>query len=474
MKTRVSVRLISVVTALLATAILAGPAWAVNYPTYISSTSPVGWWGMNEGAAATTTADLSGAYGAANNQAGVNLDLTYLNPGVNTLPGQAGFVSGGGNSAYLDGGSNSTAYNHSTAPYSGALPGAIYRYESGFSVEVWAKMDGFSGTADSERVIGCREWGLGFVIGGGPLHFTTFGKQDYFSTTAMPLDGGWHQIGVSWDGNVTASFFIDGAAAGTYVGGNSGLTPINNASPNNRVNLGSRATDTQHFKGWIDEAVIWDHTRTETDFLASWVAAHATAAPASFTATPASPLDFGSLGVATASSPQTVTLANVGDLSGDVTAASITGGFVFSTVPGTPTYPVAGGGTAVYGIQLPAQTVPGSYAGVATFTTSTGVFTYDLTATVFAHAGDVNGDGQVSLLDYNVIKANFGNAYESGFHWADGDVNGDKQVGLLDFNIVKAHFGHTTGDGAAVTAVPEPATLSLLALAGLAALRRKR
>jgi len=89
------------------------------------------------------------------------------------------------------------------------------------------------------------------------------------------------------------------------------------------------------------------------------------------------------------------------------------------------------------------------------------------------HPGDVNGDGQVSLLDYNVIKANFGNTYESGNHWTDGDVNGDLQVGLLDFNIVKAHFGHTSGD-VGVTAVPEPATMSLLALAGLAALRRKR
>ncbi|MCY2927173.1 MAG: DUF2961 domain-containing protein [Planctomycetota bacterium] len=72
--------------------------------------------------------------------------------------------------------------------------------------------------------------------------------------------------------------------------------------------------------------------------------------------------------------------------------------------------------------------------------------------------GDVNSDGQVGLMDYNIIKANFGNVYGSGTHWGDGDLNGDGQVGLLDFNIVKAHFGHTAGSSPE-TAVPEPATL---------------
>ncbi|MCY2927276.1 MAG: dockerin type I repeat-containing protein [Planctomycetota bacterium] len=217
---------------------------------------------------------------------------------------------------------------------------------------------------------------------------------------------------------------------------------------------------------------------TESDWSALQVVKHSGAppTPANFTATPAGPFDFGPVGVSTISAVQTVTLTNIGGTAGDVTGATVTGGFAFTVPePGVTPYSVGPAGTAVYGIQLPAQALPGSYAGTATFTTSAGgPFTYDLTATVFAHAGDVNGDGQVSLLDYNIIKANFGNTYESGNHWGDGDVNGDEQVGLLDFNIVKAHFGHTTGDGAAVTAVPEPATLSLLALAGLAALRRKR
>ncbi|MCY2926108.1 MAG: dockerin type I domain-containing protein [Planctomycetota bacterium] len=205
--------------------------------------------------------------------------------------------------------------------------------------------------------------------------------------------------------------------------------------------------------------------------------------PANIVPTPGSPgaLDLGLVAVSSISAPQTVTLNNLGQQSGNVTSVSLTGPFSFAApVPGPTPYAIAGGGSAAYNIVLDPQTVPTNvprgtpYTGTATFVTSSVTFTYDLTANVFAHAGDVTGDGQVSLLDYNVIKANFGAAYESGNHWADGDVNGDLQVGLLDFNIVKAHFGHTTGDGAAVTAVPEPATMSLLALAGLAALRRKR
>ncbi|MCY2926287.1 MAG: dockerin type I repeat-containing protein, partial [Planctomycetota bacterium] len=191
------------------------------------------------------------------------------------------------------------------------------------------------------------------------------------------------------------------------------------------------------------------------------------------TASPAGPFNFGTVGVSTIASAQTVTLNNIGGSDVNITAATVTGGFAFTLpLPGTPTYAVASGASAVYGIELPGQSTPGHYAGTATFVTDIAdgagfkTFTYDLAADVVAHAGDVNGDGQVSLLDYNIIKAHFGNAYADGNHWNDGDVNSDLQVGLLDFNIVKAHFGHTTGDGAALTAVPEPA--SMLALLGVA------
>ena len=63
---------------------------------------------MNESSTATTTSDLSAAFGAANNGAGVNLDLTYQGVGTNTLPGQPGFVNSPGDlSTYVDGSSTS-------------------------------------------------------------------------------------------------------------------------------------------------------------------------------------------------------------------------------------------------------------------------------------------------------------------------------------------------------------------------------
>jgi len=50
--------------------------------------------------------------------------------------------------------------------------------------------------------------------------------------------------------------------------------------------------------------------------------------------------------------------------------------------------------------------------------------------------------------------------------WPQGDFDKDQDVDLDDFVILKNGWG--------AAAVPEPATLSLLAVAGLAIVRRKR
>ncbi len=77
--------------------------------------------------------------------------------------------------------------------------------------------------------------------------------------------------------------------------------------------------------------------------------------------------------------------------------------------------------------------------------------------------GDINGDGLVDVADYNIWAANVG---RTGATWSQGDLNGDGLVDVADYNIWAANVGKTAG-------TPEPASLSLVAIGGLAFLRRR-
>jgi len=77
--------------------------------------------------------------------------------------------------------------------------------------------------------------------------------------------------------------------------------------------------------------------------------------------------------------------------------------------------------------------------------------------------GDADENGVVNAADYIALKSHMGQG--SGATAADGDVDWD------DALLLRAHYGETSaGSGT----IPEPATLSLLALGGLAVLRRRR
>ena len=81
--------------------------------------------------------------------------------------------------------------------------------------------------------------------------------------------------------------------------------------------------------------------------------------------------------------------------------------------------------------------------------------------------GDLNGDNVVDAADYIILKSNFGNA--PSVQGEDGDLNGDNIIDAADLALFAGDINAATG-----TAIPEPTTLALLTLGGLAVVRRRR
>ncbi len=81
---------------------------------------------------------------------------------------------------------------------------------------------------------------------------------------------------------------------------------------------------------------------------------------------------------------------------------------------------------------------------------------------------DFNLDGIVNGGDFLIWNGGYGTPMAD---WIDGDANGDGIVNGQDFLIWNANYGDTSS---APRSTPEPASLVLLALGGMAILRRRR
>jgi autotransporter-associated beta strand protein len=102
---------------------------------------------------------------------------------------------------------------------------------------------------------------------------------------------------------------------------------------------------------------------------------------------------------------------------------------------------------------------------------------------MYTYNGDANLSANVDADDYFIIDSNY-NKSGTVFGYSKGDFNYDGVINGDDFALIDAGFsgqgavpilpGAPVGELAGVTAVPEPSTLSLLALGGAALLRRRR
>lgn len=60
------------------------------------------------------------------------------------------------------------------------------------------------------------------------------------------------------------------------------------------------------------------------------------------------------------------------------------------------------------------------------------------TPTPSAKPGDVDGNGQIDIFDFNVVLSNFG---KTPAQRSEGDLDGNNKVDIFDFNILLTHFG---------------------------------
>jgi hypothetical protein len=98
--------------------------------------------------------------------------------------------------------------------------------------------------------------------------------------------------------------------------------------------------------------------------------------------------------------------------------------------------------------------------------------TYELNHYFLTSYGDTDMNKATDFQDFQALLNHWQNT-GSGIGWAQADLNGDGVVDFLDFQILLDYW-NPSGWNYAPSEVPEPATLSLLAMGALGILRQSR
>ena len=150
--------------------------------------------------------------------------------------------------------------------------------------------------------------------------------------------------------------------------------------------------------------------------------------------------------------------------------------------------------------QIPISLIDVSQFDGASKITSNDVYNFQQANPTVLKAGDANFNGSVGFDDFTSLSNNYGIPNGGGAAWHQGDFNGDGGVGFDDFTILSNNYGRqltpaqeaqvvawgrslasNPSEMAAVdafaanfAAVPEPATLGILAMSAFGLLARRR
>jgi alpha-amylase len=95
----------------------------------------------------------------------------------------------------------------------------------------------------------------------------------------------------------------------------------------------------------------------------------------------------------------------------------------------------------------------------------------------YTYIGDTNWDGQVTPQDYTATDSNLGTSVDPAISWFYGDTNFDGNIDPTDYAGIDGALGLGQGNPLAVAgapvSVPEPSSVLLFTLTGLAALARR-